>query len=89
MKKGLKIESPSNKIVALFFLVVFTIFVFGWFFVIQLNLHNSVYKKDNATISKNYPGIFLAMPGKVSASLLLQTSMAKTYGARRTAHGIN
>lgn len=70
MKKRLDMKSPSSKIFALFFLPAFTILLFGWFFAMQLHLHNSVYKKDIATISKDYPSISFAHVSETNPTML-------------------
>jgi hypothetical protein len=43
MKKDSTIKNASNRLVKLFFLIVLTVLIFGWFFVIQHSLHNAVY----------------------------------------------
>ncbi len=42
---------------AFFFLIVLSIFIFGWFFAIQLSLHKTIYNENNTLFSKKSPGL--------------------------------
>ena len=51
MKKDLTAHNPSNRVATFFILIALSIFIFGWFFVIQRSLHNTVYQNGNTAIS--------------------------------------
>ena len=51
MEKDLMAQNPSNRVATFFILIALSIFIFGWFFVIQLSLHNTVYQEGNAAFS--------------------------------------